>query len=88
MNILRFKLPYAAVLLNNGTLLVAGGGGFAEVYDETKGSFSKVEGNLGAARFFASATVLPDGKTLITGGYAEIGGRLPSTAGAWIYKPE
>ena len=88
MNISRFKLPYAAVLLNNGTVLVAGGGSFAEVYDETKGSFSKVGGNLGAARFFASATVLPDGNTLITGGYAEIGGRLPSTAGAWIYKPE
>jgi len=86
MGAARFKLPYAAVLLNNGTVLVAGGS-FAEVYDETKGSFSKVEGNLGAARFFASATVLPDGKTLITGGYAESGGGLPSTTGAWIYKP-
>ncbi len=87
MSAARFKLPYAAVLLNNGTVLVAGGGSFAEVYDETKGSFSRVEGNLGAARFFASATVLPDGYALITGGYAESGGGLPSTAGAWIYKP-
>jgi uncharacterized protein (DUF2147 family) len=87
MSTARFKLPYAAVLLNNGTVLVAGGGSFAEVYDETKGSFSKVKGNLGAARFFASATLLPDGNTLITGGYAETGGSLPSTTGAWIYKP-
>jgi WD40 repeat protein len=87
MSTSRFKLPYAAVLLGNGTVLVAGGGSFVEVYDETKGSFSNVEGTLGAARFFASATVLPDGKTLITGGYAESGGSLPSTAGAWIYKP-
>jgi hypothetical protein len=87
MSAARFKLPFAAVLLNNGTLLVAGGGSFAEVYDERKGSFSKVEGSLGAARFFASATVLPDGNTLITGGYAESGGSLPSTSGAWIYKP-
>jgi hypothetical protein len=87
MNVARFKLPYAAVLLVNGKVLVAGGGSFAEVFDETKGSFSKVEGNLGAARFFASATVLPDGKTLITGGYAETGGNLPSTASAWIYQP-
>jgi Kelch motif len=87
MSTARFKLPYAAVLLDNGTVLVAGGGNFAEVYDETKGSFSKVEGTLGAARFFASATVLPDGKTLITGGYAESGGNLPSPAEAWIYKP-
>jgi WD40 repeat protein len=87
MGTARFKLPYAAALLANGTVLVAGGGSFAEVYDETRGSFSKVDGNLGAARFFASATVLPGGKTLITGGYAETGGNLPSTAGAWIYRP-
>jgi WD40 repeat protein len=87
MSTSRFKLPYAAALLSNGTVLVAGGGSFAEIYDETKGSFSKVDGTLGAARFFASATVLPDGKTLITGGYAETGGSLPSTADAWIYKP-
>lgn len=87
MSTSRFKLPYAVTLQANGTVLVAGGGSFAEVYDEAKGSFSKVEGTLGAARFFASATVLPDGKTLITGGYAETGGDLPSTAGAWIYTP-
>lgn len=87
MSTARFKLPYAVALLANGTVLVAGGGSFAEVYDETKGSFSKVEGSLGSARFFASATVLPDGKTLITGGYAETAGGLPSTADAWIYKP-
>lgn len=87
MSAARFKLPFAAVLLDNGTVLVAGGGNFAEVYDESKGSFSKVEGSLGAARFFASATALPGGKTLITGGYAESEGGLPSTAGAWIYKP-
>jgi Kelch motif len=87
MSASRFKLPYAAVLLDNGTVLVAGGGSFAEVYDESKGSFGKVEGSLGAARFFASATALPGGKTLITGGYTESGSGLPSTTGAWIYKP-
>jgi hypothetical protein len=87
MSTSRFKLPYAVALLANGTVLVAGGGSFAEIYDETKGNFSKVEGTLGSPRFFASATVLPDGNTLITGGYAETGGSLPSTAGAWIYKP-
>jgi WD40 repeat protein len=87
MSTSRFKLPYAATLLDNGTVLVAGGGSFAEVYNESKGSFSKAEGSLGAARFFASATVMPGGKTLITGGYAESEGGLPSTAGAWIYKP-
>jgi WD40 repeat protein len=87
MNTSRFKLPEAVVLLPNRKVLIAGGGSFAEVYDETTGIFSKVSGSLGAARFFASATVLPDGKTLITGGYADSGGGLPATASAWIYRP-
>jgi hypothetical protein len=87
MNTARFKLSEAVVLLDNGKVLIAGGGRFAEVYDETKGTFTKVEGNLGAARLFASATVLPDGETLITGGYAATGGDLPATASAWTYRP-
>jgi hypothetical protein len=83
----RFKIPAALALLENGKVLVAGGGGFAEVYDETKGTFMRAEGSLGAPKFFASATLLPDGEALITGGYADSGGGLPSTSGAWIYKP-
>jgi hypothetical protein len=74
-------------LLSNGKVLVAGGGPFAELYDEPTGSFTKVSGSLGAARFFASATLLPDGKALITGGYAESSGGLPATAAAWLYQP-
>jgi hypothetical protein len=87
MNTSRFKIPEAAALLPNGRVLVAGGGPFAELYDETTGSFNKVPGSLGAARFFASATPLPGGKALITGGYAESGGNLPATPGAWLYQP-
>ncbi len=87
MNTPRFKLPNAVVLLFNGKVLIAGGASFVEVYDETKANFSKVEGSLGSARFFASATVFPDGKTLITGGYSDSGGGLPATASTWIYKP-
>jgi hypothetical protein len=87
MNTARFKLPAAVALLPNGRVLVAGGGPFAELYDETTGIFTKVPGSLGAARFFASATVLPGGKALITGGYAESGSGLPATPGAWLYQP-
>ena len=87
MSTARFKLPEAVALLPNGKVLVAGGGAFAELFDETTGTFTKVSGSLGAARFFASTTVLPGGKALITGGYAEGGGGLPATAAAWIYKP-
>ncbi len=83
----RFKLPEAAALLPNGKVLVAGGGAFAELYDETTGTFTKVAGSLGAARFFTSVTSLPGGKALITGGYAESGGSLPATPAAWIYQP-
>lgn len=87
MNTTRFKLPAAAALLPNGKVLVAGGGPFAELYDETTGAFTKVPGSLGAARFFASATLLPGGKALITGGYAESGSGLPATPAAWLYQP-
>jgi len=87
MNTSRFKIPEAIALLPNGRVLVAGGGPFAELYDEPTGTFSKVPGSLGAARFFASATLLPGGKALITGGYAESGGSLPATPAAWLYRP-
>jgi hypothetical protein len=86
MNTSRFKIPQAMALLPNGRVLVAGGGPFAELYDETTGTFTKIPGSLGAARFFASATLLPGGKALITGGYAESGGNLPATPAAWVYQ--
>jgi hypothetical protein len=82
----RFKLPAAVALLLNGKALVAGGGPFAELYDEATGTFSKVRGSFGAARFFASVTSLPGGKALITGGYAESSGSLPATSAAWMYQ--
>jgi hypothetical protein len=87
MNAERFKIPAAVALLPNGRVLVAGGSPFAELFDETTGTFSKVPGSLGAARFFASATLLPGGKALITGGYAESGGNLPATPASWLYQP-
>jgi hypothetical protein len=87
MNTSRFKLPAAVALLPNGKVLVAGGGPFAELYDESAGAFSKVPGSLGAARFFASATLLATADALITGGYAERGSGLPATPAAWLYTP-
>jgi hypothetical protein len=87
MNTARFKLPAAVALLSNGKVLVAGGGPFAELYDEATGSFTKVPGSLGSARFFASLTLLSGGQALITGGYAESGNGLAATPAAWLYKP-
>lgn len=83
----RFKLPAAVALLQNGNVLVAGGGPFLELYDEANGAFRKVPGSVGAARFFATVTSLPGGSVLIAGGYAESDGRLPATRSAWLYQP-
>ncbi|HKV23484.1 MAG TPA: kelch repeat-containing protein [Candidatus Acidoferrum sp.] len=82
----RFKLPAAATLLPNGRVLVAGGGAYAELYDESRGMFIQVPGSLGAARYFASVTLLPEGSVLIAGGYAQAGSGLPASAGAWLYR--
>jgi hypothetical protein len=87
MGATRFKLPDAVVLLASGKVLIAGGSSFAEIYDPGENAFHKTGGGLGTAHFFASATLLRDGKALITGGYFESSGGLPSAANAWIYRP-
>jgi len=61
-----------AVLLANGTVLVAGGisGGTdftAELYDPVTGVFTQT-GSMGAGRILAAAVLLPDGRALVTGG--------------------
>lgn len=73
--------------MKSGRALIAGGGRFAEVYDETTGAFTPAKGTFAASRFFASATLLLDGKALITGGYADGSNGLPATTSAWIYEP-
>jgi hypothetical protein len=40
-----------------------------------------------AARFFAATAALPSGAVLVTGGYAEENGDLPSTADARLFVP-
>jgi photosystem II stability/assembly factor-like uncharacterized protein len=97
------RYAHTATLLANGKVLVAGGlnpfGFFtsAELYDPAGngglGSWSSA-GSLNTARSFHSATLLPSGKVLVTGGYA---GGQPFTStemfdpaasgglGAWSY---
>ncbi len=83
-----------AVLLPSGLVLVAGGESFgsdnsevvtasADLYNSATGSFTAT-GNMTAARFQATATLLADGRVLIAGGLGGDGNPLSS---AEIYDP-
>jgi hypothetical protein len=91
------RAVHTATVLPNGTVLIAGGatqGGFefpgfgigitsAEVYDPVTNSFSPT-GEMGTARYAHTATRLPNGKVLVTGGFnrvdAQSSGNALSTA--------
>jgi hypothetical protein len=86
LNIARFW--YTATLLQNGKVLVAGGGGgdnSAELYDPATGKWSTT-GNLIAARYGQTVTLLQNGKVLIAGGSddGDLASTLPS---AELYDP-
>jgi hypothetical protein len=88
MSTARYKIRDAVVALGDGRILVAGGGPKVEVYDPASGVFGLVKGDLGAARHYATATLLADGRVLFVGGYASGDATgLIAGAGAWIYQP-
>jgi len=87
MNASRFKFPHAAVRLQSGDVLIAGGAAFPEVFRSKERAFITVNGGLEAARYFASTTLLNDGDVLVVGGYSEGKGGLPATSRAWLYRP-
>lgn len=65
------RASHTATLLNNGTVLVAGGlNATAEVYDPATGAFTQV-GNMVAERGAHTASLLGDGRVLIAGGNQE-----------------
>ena len=81
-------------VLNNGTVLIAGGEtcttstsctalSSAEIYDPIAGTFTPTSNNMSAARFGASAVALNSGLVLIAGGFD--GTNLP--AAVEIYNP-
>jgi hypothetical protein len=80
----RFKFQEAVTLLQDGKPVVAGGGTSVEIYDPSSGAFATAQGQLDAARFFSTATRLPNGKVLILGGYDT---NISVSAAAWLYTP-
>jgi hypothetical protein len=90
------RYRHTATLLPSGKVLVAGGGeafdagcnslslGSAELYDPDTGTWSPT-GALVAARSWHTATLLPSGQVLVSGGCCGPGGTLAS---AELYDPD
>ncbi len=87
------RSTHTATLLRDGRVLVAGGltegpagltpTSTAELYDPRTGSFSPT-GSMATPRYGHTATVLADGRVLVTGGNGTTGAYLPS---AELYDP-
>ena len=89
---------HTATLLADGRVLIAGGDPdpwtfvratltSAEIYDPTSGTFSPT-GSMASARAAHTATLLPDGRVLITGGFDAATGPSIGFATAEVYDPK
>jgi hypothetical protein len=96
-NMLTPRAWHTATLLTNGKVLIAGGISqtptteglsSAEVYDPSTGRFSAT-GRMSVPRISHTATLLPDGRVLIAGGYSGYtnGALAGATATADLYDP-
>jgi len=83
------RSEFTATLLNNGTVLIAGGSGLgptfasAELYEPTTGTFT-LTGSLNTARISHTATLLNNGSVIVAGGSGNTGRVLTS---AELYDP-
>ena len=79
MNSAHFK--HRAVVLPDGRIVVAGGSKSVEIYDPGTKRFEVANGEFEKPYYFPSATLLNDGRVLISGGYDEDNN---TTSTAWI----
>lgn len=80
----RFKLADANALTAAGVLLVAGGSNFVEIFAPATHTFATAVGDTGVARYYQTATALPDGSVLIAGGYDST---ITASNRTWLYEP-
>lgn len=80
----RFKFDQATAILDDGSILVAGGSQIVERYLPDADAFMPISGELDADRFYQTATLLPNGAVLITGGYDY---DIQATDYAWLVSP-
>jgi hypothetical protein len=81
------RYNHTATLLNNGQVLVAGGGvhlASAELYDPSTGKFS-VTASLNTGRTDHATVLLTDGEALAMGGYAGSGGNIGYLSSAELF---
>jgi hypothetical protein len=81
----RYKVASAAVRLDNGAVMIAGDASDVEVWIPGTASFVRVEGRIGAALAFSSATPLKSGRVLVVGGYDAT---ITPTARTWEVSPQ
>lgn len=94
------RQDHTATLLTDGTVLVVGGwnpllGEYAttartataQTYDPSTGTFTSTANNLFVARSQHTATLLNNGKVLITGGFSIVGGVGQTLRSAELYDP-
>ena len=94
------RTGHTATLLPDGRVLVSGGqwtdqnsddGGFrtveatAEIYDPRQGTWSPTA-SMSTPRYIHTATLLPDGRVLVSGGYNNTNGGAP-TDSVELYDP-
>ena len=83
MNMRRYKHRGTTILLPTAQVLIVGGSSIAELYDPSLNEFVKVDGSMGSDRLFSTATLLRNGRVLITGGYDE---HMATSSKAWFYE--